>query len=59
VSGRHRREYEHPSISDHGSLVELTAGCIGTNAPDVMNPTDPEGFPDNSPAFGDPDFCEP
>jgi hypothetical protein len=59
VQGPHRREYERPRISDHGTLVELTAGCIGTDAPDVMNPTDPEGFPDNSPAFGDPSFCEP
>jgi hypothetical protein len=50
--------YERPEITDHGDLRELTAGCIGTNSPDVMNPTDPEGFPDNSPAFGDPNFCE-
>jgi hypothetical protein len=52
-------QYEPPVVRDHGTLVDLTAGCIGTNAPDVMNPTDPEGFPDNSPAFGDPSFCEP
>src|SRR5688572_913633 len=51
--------YEPPGITDHGDLAELTAGCIGTNAPDLMNPADPEGFPDNSPGFGDPSFCEP
>ncbi len=51
--------YEKPRITDHGDLAELTAGCIGTNAPDLLNPTDPEGFPDNSPGFGDPGFCEP
>jgi hypothetical protein len=50
--------YEKPEITDHGDLADLTAGCIGTNEPDLMNPTDPEGFPDNSPAFGDPSFCE-
>jgi hypothetical protein len=50
--------YAKPGITDRGDLTELTAGCIGTNAPDVLNPTDPEGFPDNSPAFGDPQFCE-
>jgi hypothetical protein len=51
-------DYEKPSITDHGDLADLTAGCLGTNAPDLMNPADPEGFPDNSPAFGDPSFCE-
>jgi hypothetical protein len=51
-------DYEKPRLVDHGDLAELTAGCIGTNSPDVLNPTDPEGFPDTSPAFGDPSFCE-
>ena len=51
--------YEKPRITDHGDLAELTAGCIGVGAPDLLNPTDPEGFPDNSPGFGEPGFCEP
>lgn len=52
--------YQKPRITDHGDLAELTAGCIGVNAPDLLNPTDPEGFPDNSAAFNDPgSFCEP
>lgn len=51
--------YESPKIIDRGTLRDLTAGCIGTNAPDLLNPTDPEGFPDNSPGFGEPGFCEP
>lgn len=50
--------YVRPEITDHGDLRELTAGCLGTDAPDLLNPTDTEGFPDNSPAFGDPSFCE-
>jgi hypothetical protein len=52
-------DYEKPSITDHGDLADLTAGCLGTVSPDLMNPTDPEGFPDNGPASGDPSFCEP
>jgi hypothetical protein len=56
--GRRTLGYEKPLITDHGDLAAVTAGCIGTDAPDLLNPTDPEGFPDNSPAFGDPSFCE-
>lgn len=50
--------YETPRITDMGDLVELTAGCLGSGPPDAVQPQDPEGYPDQSPADGDPRFCE-
>jgi hypothetical protein len=50
------RDYERPTVVDYGDLVTMTAGCIGTGAPDAAFPAD-AAFPDNSPAFGDPGFC--
>jgi hypothetical protein len=43
---------------DYGDLAEVTAGCIGTGSPDAAFPADFDAFPGNSPAFGNPDFCE-
>jgi hypothetical protein len=51
-------KYDAPSISDLGDLTKLTAGCLGGGPPDAAMPTDPQGYPDQSPAFGDPGFCE-
>lgn len=50
-------EYTKPKVVDLGDLRELTLGCIGTGAPDAAFPAD-AAFPDASPAFGDPSFCQ-
>jgi hypothetical protein len=50
--------YTRPEISDYGTLSELTAGCLGAGAPDAGYPGDIDAFPDMSPAFGDPAFCD-
>lgn len=48
--------YETPRIDDKGDLLELTLGCLGSGPPDAVQPA-PAGYPDNSPAFGNPAFC--
>ena len=51
--------YEAPRIRDYGDLTALTAGCSGTGGPDVGFTGDIVAFPDESPAFGNPDQCAP
>jgi hypothetical protein len=49
--------YEPPSISDYGSLAQMTAGCLGPGQDDAGFPDQQDIFPSESPAFGDPGFC--
>ena len=38
-------DYEKPVITDHGNLVELTAGCLGGIEDDAFGTVDPINFP--------------
>ena len=53
-----KQPYVHPEIDDLGTLVELTAGCVGPDNLDESMKSAP-GFESVSPAFGDPSFCTP
>lgn len=55
---RTRPTYDKPGIEDLGSLLELTAGCVGPDNLDESVKSGP-GFESVSPAFGDPSFCTP
>jgi hypothetical protein len=45
-----RTHYEQPSITDHGDLATLTAGCVG-GVPEDALAGDPETFPAASGLF--------
>jgi hypothetical protein len=49
--------YERPDLTDYGTLVEMTAGCLGPGTDDAGFPTTTI-FPSASPAFGDPGLCQ-
>lgn len=49
-------EYKQPTITDKGSLAELTAACQGSGAEDGAQKTD-DPFTFSTPDFGDPGFC--
>jgi hypothetical protein len=51
-----RREYSAPEVSDLGTLLDMTAACVGAG-PNDESFKGPFSFV--SPAFGDPDFCTP
>jgi hypothetical protein len=45
------RPYERPAITDHGSLAELTAGCVGGVPEDSLAGADTQTFPADSGLF--------
>ena len=48
-------EFRVPTITDYGSLPELTAGCQGVGMEDGAAKVGP--FIHSQPDFGDPGFC--
>ena len=43
--------YEPPQVTDHGTLVDLTAGCVGGVPEDALEGADLNEFPANSGLF--------
>lgn len=50
--------YVAPELRDEGSLVDLTAACVGDGSLDEAAKAD-DPFTFASPSFGDPAFCTP
>ena len=44
-------EFERPQITDHGTLADVTAGCLGGSPNDAMAGADLETFPADSGLF--------
>jgi hypothetical protein len=53
------KSYESPAIADFGTLVEMTAACVGGGGSDESFKGYEDPFQQISPAFGDPAFCTP
>jgi hypothetical protein len=51
--------YEPPELTDLGTLIDLTAACIGSGDLDETGKDAGDPFTNVSPAFGDPSFCTP
>jgi hypothetical protein len=43
--------YRRPEVTDHGTLADLTAGCVGGVPDDAMAGADTEAFPADSGLF--------
>lgn len=52
-------DYREPEVADLGTLVEMTAACVGSGALDESFKGADDPFQNVSPAFGDPAFCQP